>query len=58
MVPGQWHEYLIEAVKDEARENRQKGLLLAETPQTERVVGEYPTFSELSAPRIRGNGIN
>lgn len=35
MVPGQWHEYLIEAVKDEVGENRQKVLLLAETPQTE-----------------------
>lgn len=50
MVPGLWHGYFIEAVKDGAR-----GLLLAGTFQTERVVGGVPLLQR-SAPRIGGKG--
>lgn len=54
--PRQWHECLIEAVRDGARENRQRGLLLAGAPQAGRVAGKHPTFRELSAPRTGRNG--
>lgn len=37
--PGQWHKCLIEAVRDGAGENRQRGLLLAAAPQTGRMGG-------------------
>lgn len=37
--PGQWHKCLIEAVRDGAGENRQRGLLLAGAPQTGRMGG-------------------
>lgn len=40
--PGQWHKCLIEAVRDGAGENRQRGLLLAGAPQTRRVGGVTP----------------
>lgn len=56
--PGLWHKCLIEAVRDGAGENRQRGLLLAGAPQTGRVRGYNPTFREQSAPRIGENDIN
>lgn len=37
--PGQRHKCLIEAVRDGAGENRQRGLLLAGAPQTGRMGG-------------------
>lgn len=40
--PGLWHKCLIEAVRDGAGENRQRGLLLAGAPQTGRVGGVTP----------------
>lgn len=49
---------LIEAVRDGAGENRQRGLLLAGAPQTGRVGGCNPTFREQSAPRVGENDIN
>lgn len=56
-VPGQWHKCLIEAVRDRDRENRQRGLLLAGLLRRG-VAAKYPTFRELSAPRIGRSGFN
>lgn len=56
-VQGQWHECLTEAVR-EGCGGQAEGPALAGAPQTGRVAGQYPTFRELSAPRIGRNGFS